>query len=195
MTLILITIVGAMIVGLLAGGSFRNFPSIPLSWWSLAIVGVVLQFLPLTGSAGSWSLTASFVLLIAFALLNFRAPGFILIFTGLLLNAIVIVANHGMPVSREALVRSGQESTLTDLQKHGGYKHHLADDDTVLLVWATRSSCPNRSASRSAWGTCASTSAWRGASPHRSSLVNGAPSRAEARTAGIAHVLRRLADI
>ena len=99
MTLIVITIVGAMIVGLLAGGSFRNFPSIPLGWWSLAIVGVVLQFLPLTGSAGSWTLTASFVLLIAFALLNFRAPGFILIFTGLLLNAIVIVANHGMPVA------------------------------------------------------------------------------------------------
>ncbi|MGZ6544218.1 MAG: DUF5317 family protein [Actinomycetota bacterium] len=134
MTLILITIVGAMIVGLLAGGSFRNFPSIPLGWWSLAIVGVVLQFLPLTGSAGSWSLTASFVLLIAFALLNFRAPGFILIFTGLMLNAIVIVANHGMPVAREALVRSGQESTLADLQQHGGSKHHLADDDTVLLV-------------------------------------------------------------
>ena len=50
--LIVITIVGAMIVGLLAGGSFRYFPSIPLGWWSLAIVGVVLQFLPLTGTRG-----------------------------------------------------------------------------------------------------------------------------------------------
>jgi len=40
--LILIVIVAAMIVGLVAGGSFRNFPSIPLGWWSLAIAGVVL---------------------------------------------------------------------------------------------------------------------------------------------------------
>jgi hypothetical protein len=123
-TLILITVVVAVIVGLLAGGSFRDFPSIPLGWWSLAIGGVVLQLVPLSGDAGFWSLVASFVLLLAFALLNLRAPGFILIFIGLLLNAIVIVANHGMPVAREALVRSGQESTLS----------HLADDDTVLLV-------------------------------------------------------------
>ena len=116
------------------GGSFRYFPSIPLGWWSLAIAGIVLQFLPLTGDVGFWALVASFALLLAFALLNLRAPGFILIFTGLLLNAIVIVANHGMPVAREALVRSGQESTLSDLQENGGSKHHLADDDTVLLV-------------------------------------------------------------
>jgi hypothetical protein len=132
--LILITIAGAMIVGLLAGGSFRYFPTIPLGWWSLAIAGIVLQLLPLTGDAGYWALAASFAFLIVFAMLNLRAPGFILIFAGLLLNAIVIVANHGMPVAREALVGSGQESTLADLRENGGSKHHLADDDTVLLV-------------------------------------------------------------
>ena len=132
--LILLVIAAALIVGLLTGGSFRYFPSIPLGWWSLAIGGIVLQFLPLSGDAGFWALVASFVLLLAFALLNLRAPGFILIFCGLLLNAIVIFANHGMPVAREALIRSGQGSTLTDLRESGGSKHHLADDDTVLLV-------------------------------------------------------------
>jgi hypothetical protein len=132
--LILITIVAAMIVGLLAGGSFRYFPSIPLGWWSLAIAGVVLQFVPVGGDAGYWTLAASFALLLAFAVLNFRAPGFILIFAGLVLNTVVIVANHGMPVAREALVRSGQESTLEDLRENGGSKHHLADDGTRLLV-------------------------------------------------------------
>jgi uncharacterized protein DUF5317 len=132
--LILLVIAAALIVGLLTGGSFRYFPSIPLGWWSLAIGGVVLQFIPLTGDAGFWALAGSFVLLFAFALLNIRAPGFILIFCGLLLNAIVIFANHGMPVAREALIRSGQESTLADLRENGGSKHHLADEDTVLLV-------------------------------------------------------------
>ena len=83
------------------------------------------------------------MLLIAFALLNFRAPGFILIFTGLLLNAIVIVANHGMPVAREALVRSGQESTT--LRPAAS----TADPNTIWPMttrccwcWVTRSSCP-----------------------------------------------------
>ena len=134
MKLILLVIAAALIVGFLTGGSFRYFPSIPLGWWSLAIGGIVLQFLPLSGDAGFWALVASFVLLLAFALLNLRAPGFILICCGLLLNAIVIFANHGMPVGREALIRSGQGSTLTDLRENGGSKHHLADDDTVLLV-------------------------------------------------------------
>jgi hypothetical protein len=132
--LILITIAAAMVVGLLTGGSFRYFPSTPMGWWSLAIAGVVLQFLPLTGDAGFWALVASFALLLLFAVLNLRAPGFILVFTGLLLNAIVIVANHGMPVAQQALERSGQESTLSDLRENGGSKHHLADDDTVLLL-------------------------------------------------------------
>ena len=128
MTLILLVIAAALIVGLLTGGSFRYFPSIPLGWWSLAIGGVVLQFLPLGGDAGFWTLVASFVLLLAFALLNIRAPGFILIFCGLLLNAIVIFANHGMPVAREALIRSGQEMT-------SGFRVPPRCDPTCLPHW------------------------------------------------------------
>jgi hypothetical protein len=132
--LILVVVIVATIVGLLSGGRFRFFPSIPLGWWSLAIVGVVLQFLPVSGDAGYWALLGSFVLLLAFAASNVRAPGFILIMTGLLLNTIVIVANHGMPVTREALDRSGQEATLADLRQHGGAKHHLAEGDATLLA-------------------------------------------------------------
>jgi uncharacterized protein DUF5317 len=140
--LILVTIATATIVGLLAGGRFRFFPSIPLAWWSLVIAGVVLQFAPVGGDAGYFMLLGSFVLLLAFALLNLRAPGFILIFTGLLLNALVIVANHGMPVTRQALVSSGQEATLADLRAHGGAKHHLADTDSVLLSLADAIAIP-----------------------------------------------------
>ena len=133
MKLILLVVTVATIVGLFLGGRFRFFPSIPLGWWSLAIAGVVLQFVPLTGTPGYWALLGSFVLLLAFAALNIRAPGFILIMAGLFLNVIVIVANHGMPVTREALVRSGQEATLADLRANGGAKHHLAEGDATLL--------------------------------------------------------------
>lgn len=142
MKLILLTIATATIVGLLAGGSFRFFPSIPLGWWSLAIAGVILQFAPISGVAAFWVLLVSFVLLLAFASLNLRAPGFILIFTGLLLNTLVIAANRGMPVTREALVRSGQVSTLADLRQNGGAKHHLADEGSVLLPLGDATAIP-----------------------------------------------------
>ena len=88
-------------MGLLTGGSFRYFPSIPLGVVVARDGGVVLQFLPLGGDAGFWALVASFVLLLAFALLNIRAPGFILIFCGLLLNAMIASSPTTACLSRE----------------------------------------------------------------------------------------------
>jgi len=49
------------------------------------------------------------------------------------LNAVVIVANQGMPVTRNALERSNQSATLSELIANGGAKHHLADGTTNLL--------------------------------------------------------------
>ena len=133
MRLILLTVAVAIGVGLLTGGSFRVFPSIVVRWWWLAIAGVVLQFVPVSGDLGYVSLLASFALLLLFAFVNLRSPGFILILTGLLLNTAVIAANHGMPVTQRALTRSGQTATLADLIANGGAKHHLAKSDTILL--------------------------------------------------------------
>jgi hypothetical protein len=135
-TFILLTIVVALVIGLLAGGNLRVFPSVPIRWWALAIAGVVLQWFPISGDAAYWALLASLALLAVFAVVNIRVPGFILILTGLLLNALVIAANHGMPVTERALMRSGQEATLHDLRTSGGAKHHLVDDGTILLPLA-----------------------------------------------------------
>jgi hypothetical protein len=132
--LILLTVAVAIGIGVLAGGNFRFFPSIGVRWWWLAIAGVVLQVVPVSGELGYVALLASFALLLAFALMNLRSPGFILILVGLLLNAVVIAANHGMPVTQRALTRSGQAATLADLIASGGAKHHLAKPDTVLLA-------------------------------------------------------------
>ena len=136
MRLILLAVTGATVAGLLAGGTLREFPSRPLRSTWLAFSGVVLQFLPVGGTAGLALLYASFAVLLAFATLNIRAPGFALILAGLALNALVIVANSGMPVTRHALVSSNQSATLADLVTNGGSKHHLADDGTVLLPLA-----------------------------------------------------------
>ena len=136
MRLILATLLVAVAIGFISRGSLHGFPSVSIRWWGLALVGVILQFLPIDGDRGFWTLLASFALLIVFAIVNVRAPGFILILTGLLLNGLVIAANHGMPVTARALARSDQRSTMGELEHHGGAKHHLADDGTVLLPLA-----------------------------------------------------------
>jgi uncharacterized protein DUF5317 len=133
MRLIMFTVVAAGAAGLLAGGTFRDFPSVRIRGGWLAMAGVVLQFIPLGGAIGIALLYASFAALIAFAIINIRARGFVLILAGLAMNALVIVANQGMPVSIGALEGSHQSETLADLIANGGSKHHLADDDTVLL--------------------------------------------------------------
>ncbi len=125
--------VGALLVGLVSGGDIRQFPTIhPRAWW-LAVVGLALQLAPIHGERGYLALLVSLVLLLAFAWINLRSPGFLLIGAGLLLNALVIVANHGMPVTQQALARSGQLATLPELRTGTMVKHRLADDGTVLL--------------------------------------------------------------
>ena len=133
MRLIILSVVAATAVGLLAGGTLRDFPSVKLRGTWLALAGVVLQFIPLGGAIGTGLLYASFLALIAFAMLNVRAHGFTLVLVGLALNAVVIVANQGMPVTRDALEGSNQSATLDDLIANGGAKHHLADEGTILL--------------------------------------------------------------
>jgi Family of unknown function (DUF5317) len=133
MRLIVLTVVAAAVVGSLVGGTFRDFPSVKVRGAWLALVGVVLQFIPFGGAVATALLYASFIALIAFAVLNLRSPGFALILIGLSLNALVIVANQGMPVTRNALEHSNQSATLADLIEHGGAKHHLADSGTILL--------------------------------------------------------------
>jgi hypothetical protein len=130
--LILLTVAVATVAGLLAGGTLRGFPFVRLRGAWLALAGVVLQFLPAEGTLGIALLFGSFAVLLAFAAFNLRAPGFALILVGLALNALVIVANNGMPVTRHALVASNQSATLADLIANGGSKHHLARDGTVL---------------------------------------------------------------
>jgi hypothetical protein len=133
MRLVLLTLPLALVVGTLAGGRIGRLPSLPFRWVALVAVGVALQFVPVSGSAGAILLIASFVLLCAFAVRNLALPGLPLILLGLALNLTVIALNSGMPVSKGALIRSGQASTLATLRNDGGSKHHLATHHDELL--------------------------------------------------------------
>jgi len=52
------------------------------------------------------------------------------------MNFAVIAVNGGMPVSRQAIVASGQRDTLAGLLHQRGAKHHLLRGDDRLVVLA-----------------------------------------------------------
>jgi Family of unknown function (DUF5317) len=134
MRLVLFVVIVAIIAGYLSGGSLREFPTVRTRWWWLAIVGVAMQLVTDAGTLPTFLLVGSFVVLIVYVIANLRAPGYAMILLGLLLNGAVIAANQGMPVTREALVESGQADTLPELSSNeDGQKHLLAGDDTKLL--------------------------------------------------------------
>ena len=136
MKLILATLLLAFVVGLLAGGRPSGLSSLKVRWTPVALVGLASQLAPVPGH--TWPLVllvVSFVLLTAFAIVNLRAgvAGFLLILIGVLMNFTVIAVNHGMPVTREALVASHQQETLPILLSRPGAKHHLAAPGDRLL--------------------------------------------------------------
>lgn len=135
MRLIALTLLIGVVLGFAMGGSLRDFPTIPIRAGWVALAGLVMQLLDPAGWLGAATLLLSFALLLVFAVENIRVAGFVLIAVGLSLNALVIAANAGMPIAREAIARSDQAWTIPELEAGGGgSKHHLADDDTRLLV-------------------------------------------------------------
>ena len=137
-------VLGAVILGYLAGGRLRGFERVHLRWWPLALIGLAMQVAPVPDLGGDGEdllslglLIGSYVPLSAFAVANLRQPGFWLVTTGLAMNLLVISVNGGMPVTREAVVASGQEGLLGVLEEDRGQKHHLANrDEDVLLFLA-----------------------------------------------------------
>jgi hypothetical protein len=140
--LVLLTLPIGVLTGLLLGGRIGRLASLPVRAPALALLGIALQFVPARGTTGAILLVASFVFLCAFAVRNITVPGFPLILLGLVLNLTVIAVDNGMPVTRHALVRSGQASTLEALRADGGSKHHLATADDDLLFLADELALP-----------------------------------------------------
>jgi hypothetical protein len=135
MKLIVGALVIAILIGYLMGGRLSNLANLKIRWAPLAIVGLVLQVINPPGRWPIVMLLASFVLLLAFAIVNRHVIGFWLILIGVSLNFLVIGLNGGMPVSSQALAASGQENTIGDLTNNADryVKHHLADGDDELL--------------------------------------------------------------
>jgi hypothetical protein len=107
----------AIVVGLLRGGSLRNFAALPLRWVPLIIASFVLQLFlftpflhrPLIGVAVEPLYLLSMAMATVWVAVNWRIPGMPLIGLGLLMNFVAIAANGGhMPVSPESARYAGK---------------------------------------------------------------------------------------
>jgi uncharacterized protein DUF5317 len=129
---ILIIVVIGLVVGLARGGSIATLGRARLRFVPLVFAGLVLQMVALFGSrplAVSLTLAASAAVL-AFAAANLRITGMVLIAVGAAMNLAVVLANGGMPVSRDALGRAGLEDPF--ISGRSPVVHRPAGDDTRL---------------------------------------------------------------
>ncbi len=137
MSLILACVFFAAVLGYLMGGRLANISGGSIRWFFLAPVGLALELVPAPGRILPFVLMfLSFLVLAVLAVANIRTPGFPLILLGLALNILVIAVNGGMPVTRHALMASGQQDSISLLIHHGGGRHHLASPSDVLLPLA-----------------------------------------------------------
>jgi hypothetical protein len=127
----------AVLLGLVFGGSLRNFEHLRVNWWLLAFVGIVLQISPVPSMygvepdvIGFAMLMGSYVSLLAFLAVNRWIPGASVMAIGLIMNLAVVGLNGGMPVQAEAIERAG--GTIDALEAGESPKHHLMTDDDLL---------------------------------------------------------------
>jgi len=133
-------------LGLMWGGRVSNLLEwIPPLWEALVagvVIRVLLDLLPWSGFVPSTLAIASTGAILAFAVVNVRIGGMVLVVAGLGLNLLVMVLNWGMPVSSGALVSAGivTEKQVSDVVLTGG--REVADGailgflgDVIPLPW------------------------------------------------------------
>jgi hypothetical protein len=130
-----IALPAAIVIGYATGGRLSNLADTRLRWTVVGLAGIALQFVPATRSLGNVLLFSSFVLLFVVVGVNWRLPGFMLMLVGLWMNFVVITVDEGMPVTKHALIASGQADTVSELKHLDSPKHHLANRSDELLVF------------------------------------------------------------
>ncbi len=113
MALAALLIVLGFVAGLLRGGSIRNLTTTRFRHVEILVAGLALQ-LAVTFLGGTFFEENGYLVVLvanvaaaAFMFFNRHQPGMILAAAGLVLNAIVITLNGGMPVSERAVEIAG----------------------------------------------------------------------------------------
>ena len=128
-------LVAGFIVGLAAGGHWRNLERLDLKLWPALFVGAAARVVaPFLGGLALASSIAGLVLMSLVALANRALPGALLIAAGSLLNAGVISINGGMPIDPGALASSGKPAPADGLHMILGPETRLPFLADILLV-------------------------------------------------------------
>ena len=134
---LVVALAAGLVIGLVLGGRPRHLAQKHFRWWLLLPLGVVLQLLVEADGvpAPHALLIVSYLYLLVFCAANLRHAGMGVILVGIALNAVVIVANDGMPVREKAvyqaaIVDAGDTVSIDEI------KHHLEtpDDDLMFLA-------------------------------------------------------------
>ena len=132
----------SLVVGKLRGGSFSNIKDASVEKWYCFISGFLVEFSAVYLAAKGYDFFKEnilFVHLLSYMLLfvgiyfNRSSLGFKVVFVGILLNFIVIMANGGqMPVDGNAMVNIGLVDNMMAIKEGHIVTHTLMDTGTVL---------------------------------------------------------------
>lgn len=140
----LLAIGAGVALGLKWGGSISNLVDWRPPLWEALLAGVVLTMLLFVVPWSGWFVSLVAIVatgsLLAFAVVNLRVGGMVLVAGGLALNLVVTVVNWGMPVSAWALQTSGaiadgsvEGIVLTGGRRLGGFPVVLGG--AIPLPW------------------------------------------------------------
>jgi uncharacterized protein DUF5317 len=128
-------LVAGFILGLAAGGHWRNLQGFELKLWPGLLAGVVARAVaPFVGGLALVMSLAGLVLVALVAVANRALPGTWLVALGSSLNAVVTFANAGMPVDPGALAASGKPAPSDGLHVMLGPDTRLPFLADVLLA-------------------------------------------------------------
>ncbi len=127
-----------IIIGYIRGGRLSNLKGLPINHFWAVFVAFVLQFSLrwLPDVSVYWRVLLhllSYLFIFVFVLVNFKPSGMKIIGLGVLLNFLVIAANHGaMPVSAAGMSRE----VVQQLQAGGDGIHSLLTEQARLAFLA-----------------------------------------------------------
>jgi hypothetical protein len=111
MRLSVLALVGGLAVAVLAGGRLSDMPAERVRGVPLSVGAAVLYWAPsvleVPSSAALLLVLCAYAALLAFTVVNLRLRGMAVVGVGLGLNALVILANGGMPVDPASVVAAG----------------------------------------------------------------------------------------
>lgn len=131
-----VAVVVGLALGLMTGGRLEHLANRRFRAPWLLVAGLVVQVgSGRFGGATVALVIVSYLLLVAFCVLNLRVVGMGVVVLGLVMNFTTIAVNGGMPVRRSAVVAAGiaEWHELDDLEVHE--KRHLQrPDDTLMFL-------------------------------------------------------------